>query len=171
MIVRRLAVAIGLLCALIGSQLPEFAQQYRQRLGGAIDELRRAIAQFDADAAAQSLTRAQGVERLEENEDRLARDRGFAMQQTIDRADRLERQREAFQRSGSLNRLVLLAENFDPATAGQAMKDFEPAVPVTVEAFVIGGLFLLFGYGATHLAAWPIRRSIRRRSLDRRRFT
>jgi len=44
--------------ALAGSQIPEFAQQYRQRLGGAIDELNRMIAQFDSEAAGQSLTRA-----------------------------------------------------------------------------------------------------------------
>lgn len=167
---RRLALAIGLLCALVGSQLPEFAQQYRQRLGGAIDELRRAIAQFDADAATQALTPAQGIERLETNQDRLARDRGFAMQQTIDRADRLERERQAFQNSGSVARLAVLLENFDPATARQAIGDFEPAVPVTLEAFIVGGIALLTGYGATHLVAWPIRRRMRRRDSAARRW-
>lgn len=166
---RRLALAIGLLCALIGSQLPEFAQQYRQRLGGAIDELRRAIAQFDADAAAQSLTPAQGISRLESNEDRLARDRGFAMQQTIERADRLERERQALA-NGSVTRLAALLENFDPATARQAIGDFEPAVPVTFEAFIVAGIALLTGYGATHLIAWPVRRSMRRRESAARRW-
>ncbi|MBR7518809.1 DUF2937 family protein, partial [Mycobacterium tuberculosis] len=33
------------------SQAPEFAQQYRQRLGGAVDELQTIIARFSADAA------------------------------------------------------------------------------------------------------------------------
>ena len=36
---RRLALAIGLVFAIIAAQAPEFAQQYRQRLGGALDEL------------------------------------------------------------------------------------------------------------------------------------
>ena len=38
MFVRKLALAISLLAGLIGSQGPEFAQQYRQRLGGAVEE-------------------------------------------------------------------------------------------------------------------------------------
>jgi hypothetical protein len=50
MFVRRLALAIAVLAGLIGSQGPEFAQQYRQRLGGALEELHRIIAEFDAEA-------------------------------------------------------------------------------------------------------------------------
>jgi len=44
MLARRLAVAIALIAGL------EFAQQYRQRIGGALDELRRIVAEFDAEA-------------------------------------------------------------------------------------------------------------------------
>ena len=39
MILRRFALMFGLFCGVAASQLPEFAQQYRQRLGGALDEL------------------------------------------------------------------------------------------------------------------------------------
>jgi hypothetical protein len=42
--VRRLALAIALIAGLLGSQGPEFAQQYRQRIGGALDELKRIVA-------------------------------------------------------------------------------------------------------------------------------
>jgi hypothetical protein len=164
-LVRRLAVAIGLLCGLIGSQLPEFAQQYRQRLGGALDELNRTIAQFDSETAAQSLTRGQGVDQLKSNPETLARERGVAIEGNIDRANRLARQQEAFQRGGPLTRLVTLIGNFDPATATKAIEDFEPAVPITFEAFVIAGIALALGWGATHLCAWPIRRRWRARSL------
>jgi hypothetical protein len=164
-LVRRLAVAIGLLCGLIGSQLPEFAQQYRQRLGGALDELNRTIAQFDSETAAQSLTRGQGVDQLKSNPETLARERGVAIEENIDRANRLARQQEAFQRGGPFTRLVTLIGNFDPATATKAIEDFEPAVPITFEAFVIAGIALALGWGATHLCAWPIRRRRRARSL------
>ncbi len=163
-LVRRLALAIGLLCALIGSQLPEFAQQYRQRLGGALDELNRVIAQFDSEAEGQSLTRAQGIERLKGNEDSLARDRGLAIERDIERADRLRRQKEAFQSGGPVTRLATLIANFDPTTAAQAIRDFEPAVPVTFEDFLVAGVALILGLSATHLVAWPIRRRLRRRS-------
>jgi hypothetical protein len=164
-LIRRLALAVGVLFALVGSQLPEFAQQYRQRLGGAIDELDRMIAQFDTEVAAQSLTRVQGVDRLKTNSDSLAQERGAAIEEDVDRAARLARQREAFQIGGPLTRLAGLIENFDPTTASKAIEDYEPAVPLTFEAFVIGGIALVVGWAATHLCAWPIRRRLRRRSL------
>ena len=96
MITRRLAVAIGLLCAVLGAQWPEFAQQYRQRLGGALDELNRAIAEFDQQAQRQSLTREQGLQRLERNDDPLARQRADAITEDLSRAERLSRQKQAF---------------------------------------------------------------------------
>jgi hypothetical protein len=165
LLIRRLALAIGVLFALAGSQLPEFAQQYRQRLGGAIDELNRMIAQFDSEVGAQSLTRAQGVDRLKANPDSLAQERGAAIESDMDRAARLTRQQQAFEMGGPLTRLASLIENFDPATASRAIRDYEPAVPITFEAFVVGGVALVFGWAATHLCAWPIRRRLRRRSL------
>jgi hypothetical protein len=158
LITRRLAVAIGLLCAVVGAQWPEFAQQYRQRLGGALDELNRMIAEFDQQAQSQSLTREQGLQRLERNDDPLARDRAEAINEDISRAQRLSRQQQAFADSGPVNRLVALAQNFDPATLAQAWRDFEPALPVTTEAFIIGGAGLIVGWSLTHIVAWPIRK-------------
>jgi hypothetical protein len=160
-ITRRLALAIGLLFAVIGAQWPEFAQQYRQRLGGALDELNRMIAEFDSQAQSQSLTREQGLERLELNDDPLARQRADAVNEEIDRAGRLARQKEAFADAGAVNRLVTLVENFDAATMAQAWRDFEPALPVTGEAFIIGGAALVVGWSLTHVVAWPIRRRMR----------
>ena len=44
------AFVMGLVFGFVLSQAPEFAQQYRQRLGGAVDELQRIIQQFDEDS-------------------------------------------------------------------------------------------------------------------------
>jgi hypothetical protein len=155
---RRLAVAIGLFFAVVGAQWPEFAQQYRQRLGGALDELNRMIVQFDTEAKDQSLTREQGLDRLEHNDDPLARQRAAAIDEDIDRAARLSRQKQAFADAGPLNRLRALVQNFDPDTLSQAWREFEPAVPVTTEAFVVGGAALFVGWSLTHIFAWPIRK-------------
>jgi len=158
LITRRLAVAIGLLFAAISAQWPEFAQQYRQRLGGALDELNRMIAEFDSQAQSQSLTREQGLARLERNDDPLARQRADAVNEEIDRAVRLSRQKEAFAQSGPVTRLVTLIENFDPETLDQAWRDYEPALPTTSEAAIIGGAGLVVGWCLTHIVAWPIRK-------------
>ena len=167
MFFRRLALAIGLLFGLVGAQLPELAQQYRQRVGGALDELNRIMAQFDAEAAAQSLTRAQGIERLKENSDILAHERGVDIENDIARAARLERQLDALKNGGPLERLAVFAEDFDAPTVRRALQDFEPAVPVTAEAFVVGAISVVIGWAATHLAAWPIRRGLRARARRR----
>ena len=90
MFARRLALAIAVLAGLIGSQGPEFAQQYRQR--GALEELNRIVSEFDAEARGQNLTRAEGLKRLEDNDDPLARKRGEDMDKAIERAKRLNDQ-------------------------------------------------------------------------------
>jgi hypothetical protein len=171
MLTRRLALAIGLMCGLLGTQWPEFSQQYRQRLGGALDELTRIVAAFDAEAASRSLTRAEAVARLEDNADPLARERGAAIEGDIARQARLARRLAALRDAGPLARLIVMAGDFDSATAGQTLRNFEPAVPVTAESLTVGALALVWGWGATHLCAWPIRRRWRARRAARKAET
>ena len=158
MLARRLAVAVGLMLALVASQLPEFVQQYRQRLGGALDELKAVVAGFDADAAHQSLTRDQGVARLRDNADPLARARGDDIVGDVARIARLERQRDDFARSGPLSQYAVLFAGLDPGLARGAYADYQPAVPVTTAGLVSGGTGLAAGWLLTHAVAWPFRR-------------
>jgi exonuclease VII large subunit len=161
MLARRLALAFALFAGLIGSQAPEFAQQYRQRLGGAVEELERMASEFDAETARQHLTPSQGVSQLEANSDPLARQRGEAMAQTIDRARRLEEQLEAMAAAGPLKRLYVMVKDFDPRIARSTLDNFEPAAPLSLEAFTAAGLAAVWGWAATHLCAWPFRRRSR----------
>jgi hypothetical protein len=158
MIFRRFALAVGLLFAALASQLPEFTQQYRQRLGGAIDELSSVIARFDSEAGAQSLTRDQGIARLKTNDDVLAQERGASIEDLVARKDRLERQRLSFAASGPLSQYAVLAEDFDPSIARQSAADFQPAVPVTVAGFVSAAVGLIVGWLVMHLLTLPVRR-------------
>ena len=158
MLARRLALAIALIAGLIGSQGPEFAQQYRQRIGGALDELKRIVAAFDAEAARENLTPAEGVRRLETNPDALARKRGEDIAETVARANRLEEQLNAMTSAGPLTRIYALARDFDPEIARRTLDDYEPAAPLTLEALSAAGLAAVWGWAATHLCAWPIRR-------------
>ena len=158
MLVRRLALAIGLLFAALCSQLPEFTQQYKQRLGGAIDEVSSVIARFDGEAGDQALSRDQGVARLKTNGDVLAQQRGSSIEDLVARKDRLERQRLSFSASGPLSQYAVLAEDFDPTIARQALADYDPALPVTVAGFVSAGIGLLVGWVLIHLLAAPVRR-------------
>ncbi len=82
-IFRTLGLALGLIGGAVAAQAPEFAQQYAQRLGGAADELRRAIATLESDARASGTTRDGAVERLRTNPDGLVARRGEAAQADI----------------------------------------------------------------------------------------
>ena len=149
MILRYLTFAVALATAVFASQLPEFAQQYRQRLGGAIDELNRVLADFDADATRLNLTREQGIARMKINSDDLVRSQGQRVQEYSARVARLEQQLKDFASAGSLVRIGVLLREFDPDVARRAVSTFEPGVPVTGE----GAIATLFGGVAGWLLA------------------
>ena len=164
MLANKIALAIALGAAVIGSQGPEFAQQYRQRAGGALDELKWSVALFDAETASEGLTRSAGIKRLEADGEPLAQKRGQDMEQTIARSDRLEAQLAAMETAGPLKRLTLMATEIDPVIAGRTLHAFELATPLTVEALMTAGAAGLLGWAATYIVAWPLRRRFRPRA-------
>jgi Protein of unknown function (DUF2937) len=165
MFARRFALAIALIAGLIGSQGPEFVQQYRQRLGGALAELNRIVAEFDAESQAQGLTPAEGLNRLEGNADPLARERGEDMAETIERARRLSAQLQAIDSGGPLTRLYVAVKDFDPEIAKSAVDNYEPAAPLSLGALATAAFAAFWGWAATHLVAWPFRRRARLRAM------
>ena len=162
LLLRRLALAVGVLCGLAATQGPEFAQQYRQRLAGAVDELSRAVATFDAEAAAETITPDEAIRRLQDNGDLLARERGRDMADDKARLARLQDSQTAFAGGAPVRRLATFFADFDAGVARRAWGDFQPAVPTTVEAFVVGAAGWVLGWAATHLVVWPVRRRARR---------
>jgi len=160
--VRIAAFGMGLLGALSASQAPEFAQQYRQRLGGAIDELREVVRRFDEDARAVDETRDGALRRLAENPDEIARRQAAAMRLNAARLEALERQRRAMDEAGPFGRIAALALDYDPLVARGAAAAFEPAVPVTMEGAASAGTGFAAAWAATfgllRLVALPFRR-------------
>lgn len=164
MILRRVVLFLALVLGVVASQVPEFAQQYRQRLGGAFDELNRIIAEFDADAAALGLSRDAGIDRLLANPDALARQRGEQVRRDAGRLARLEGELKAYSEAGPFWRLGVLARAYEPDIARRAAESFEPALPVTGEGiFAALGGFLAGWLGGRALIA-PIQRRRRPRA-------
>jgi hypothetical protein len=166
MLARRLALAIAVLAGLIGSQGPEFAQQYRQRLGGALEELDRIVAEFDREVQRQNLTCADALKRLADNADRLARECGEDMSKAIERAQRLDRATHAIVSAGPLIRPYVVAMNFDPEVARFTLDNYEPAEPLSIGALAADGLAALWGWAAARLIAWPFSRRSRLRAAS-----
>ncbi|WP_230531437.1 DUF2937 family protein [Microvirga roseola] len=146
-IARIFAFGLGLLGGIAASQLPEFAQQYRQRLGGAVDELRIVVRRFEADASASGETRESAIARLRSNPDVLVSNQGAAMQTHVERLGRLETQRKAMIQAGPFKRIAVLMREGDGGVMRAAYRDFEPAVPVTQEGIIsaAAGFFAVWG--------------------------
>lgn len=169
MIGRILAMAIGLMAGLAASQGPEFAQQYRQRLGGAIDELRRVATRFETDAQASGLSREAAITRLREQAEPVARAQGDAMERIGERLGALETQRGAFAEAGAFSRLVVMMRGIDPGLARATYLDFEPAWPATGEGLATGGAGFALGWLAVWFAARTTGRILGRLVPGRRR--
>jgi Protein of unknown function (DUF2937) len=135
---RLVSMFIGGMCAVGASQAPEFAQQYTQRLGGAVDELKLVVGQFDRDAAAVGLSRAGGLHRLEKSDDRFVTYRGKSMRTTVERFEMLSRHHSNMQAHDVLSRVTEMVSNFDRPVATLAKTDFRPAMPMTAEGLFSG---------------------------------
>jgi hypothetical protein len=156
-----MAVAMGLIGGVVASQGPEFAQQYRQRLGGTIDELQRVIQRFDTDAVANGQNRANAIDRLRGNADTLVSRQGEAMRANVERLERLQRHRQDFMEAGPFDRLLILLRDADVDLAEATYHDFEPAVPATQEGVVAAAAGLVVGWGLTLLSVGFVRRLVR----------
>jgi hypothetical protein len=147
MIFRSIALVIALAGAFVASQVPEFAQQYRQRLGGAVDELARVIDNFDGDAAASGTDRSGGLALMARNSEPLVRAQAVTMARTIIRYDRLLKQQAAIQSSTPFVRLTAFFQDFDRPLVESTLRNYEPAVPATSEGvvFAVIGFFVVYG--------------------------
>ncbi|MBL9056016.1 MAG: DUF2937 family protein, partial [Rhodobacteraceae bacterium] len=111
---RILALAGGVAGAASLSQFPEFSQQYLQRLAGQVDALTLVVAEFDATAAANGLTRDAALQEvagsafLDDRRDDLTR--AFARQSRL--ADNLT----ALRAATPLQRLTMPQRLADPET-------------------------------------------------------
>jgi hypothetical protein len=138
------AAAVG---AFTASQLPEFAQQYRQRLGGALEEMREIVARFDADAARNELTREQAISQYRGAGEPFLRDQGATAERSIERFDHLAEQRARLESSPALMRPVVILSEPDARVMRGAWQDYEPGLPTTAAGLVWAtlGFFLLGG--------------------------
>ncbi len=159
---RLLHLVSAVLVAIGFAQSPEFAQQYYQRLGGAIDALRPVVETFDAAAARSGLTRPDALLRLRSDETALVRDVGATTGDAVERYEDLLRQRAAMEGAGSLGKMAALLRYPDPQLLAATASDYVPAVPTTPVG--IGAAALGFGLGWLIVAAlFRMRRRSRRR--------
>lgn len=157
------ALIVSLAGGAITSQAPELAQQYRQRLGGALEEVTHVVADFDADAARNSLKREEALVLHDQAKEPFLRDRGQSIRRTIARLEHLRHQSERLGELPPLLRPLAVIAAPDQAVLEGTFRDFEPAVPLTAHGLAWAALGLLSGFGLFRLAAFPFRRRASRR--------
>ena len=164
-LIDRLVCVVG---AVLFSQLPEFIQQYLQRLGGHLDEARRQLEQFQAVAAKAGLTFRQLVANsLASTEPTVARF-GGVMRDTADRVDALAAADGAIRHASMFTRPFVFLRHIDLSVAHATWTIFRPAVPTTVEGMVYAACGVLLGLAFYHGGVkYPVRRLWRRR-VERR---
>jgi hypothetical protein len=161
----RLLCVVG---AVLFSQLPEFIQQYLQRLGGHLDEARHQLEQFREAAAKSNLTLDQLIARtLGSAEPTVAR-LGGIMRETVARVDALAAADAAIRQASIFARPFVFLRHLDFSIAQATWSIFKPAVPTTLEGLVYaaGGVLLALAFYHGGVKA-PVRRALRRRAERR----
>jgi hypothetical protein len=148
---RALSILGGLALGFGFAQFPEYAQQYEQRLGGAVDELRIIVDDFDRGAASFGLSREDALLRYAASPDGFLQDRGLSMRMTIARYERLRADLTQLQSAGAIQRAQLLPRYLDSDVGARALENFQPSVPATGEALAWG----LAGTAVGYLILYP----------------
>ncbi len=159
---RLIAGAGGIALALVLSQFPEYAQQYTQRLGGAVDELRVITQDFDRAAETGGLDRAQALARYNASNDDFLAGRGTSMSATFQRYEMLSSTLSKIEGAGPVERLQALPAYLDTDIGRRTLEAYRPAMPVTVEGIFYAGAGFILGYlvvsGLVRFCALPFRR-------------
>ena len=141
------------------SQAPEFAQQYSQRLGGAVEELRIVARDFDADALNSNMTRGEALEEMKGSDRQFTRDRGTSMEKTLGRFESLRIQMQAISQLPDWLRPIALTSNTDDSLMSDTWRDYKAALPLTVPGAIWGILgALILGTFASMLSGFFRRR-------------
>ncbi len=165
---RRLIAGVGgIALAVSFSQFPEYAQQYTQRLGGAVDELRVITEDFDRAATANGMERQAALERYNASSDAFLAGRGDSMAQTFTRYADLSETLARISGAGPVERLQALPDYLDTDIGRRTLENYKPAIPVTVEGVLYAGAGFLLGYlalsGLVRFCALPFKRRQRGR--------
>ena len=160
--------ALCVLGAVAFSQIPEFMQQYLQRLGGRLDEARRQLEQFRAAAEQSGLTLDQLVARATADSDPTIGRLGGLAAGAADRMNALAAADASIRHASLFARPFVFIRHLDPSIARATASIFRPAVPTTAEgaAYAVAGVALALG--AYHLGIkYPVRRAWRARAARR----
>lgn len=149
------------------SQVPEFFQQYLQRLGGHLDEARLRVAQYEAVAKQSGITLRELIETTKAQPSEPVAKLGQVIADAETRVETLSAAETALREASLWERPFVFLANLDSDIASGTWAVFKPAVPVTLEGLVyacVGMVIALVIYQGAVVApcrAWMRRRNSR----------
>lgn len=124
--------------AILGSQFPSFADAYAQRLGGALDEARRTLGEFERAAVRANLSFSEYRFRLRESQDEAFRSTGQAVDSLVMRVEHLATLQGALATAGPWKRPVVIAFDHDRAILENAYAQWGPTLTLDLRWGAIG---------------------------------
>ena len=156
--------ALCVIGAVLCSQLPEFFQQYLQRLGGHLDEARRQLEQFRDTAAQGGLTLDQLIAKTNAAPEPVVANLGKVMADTELRVQVLSSSEAAIRGASVWTRPFVFLRHCDPRIAHATWAAFKPGVPTTAEGALYAGMGMLLLLALYHGGVrYPVRRAWNRR--------
>jgi hypothetical protein len=135
---------IAAVIAYPASQAPEFKNQYTQRIGGSVDELRVVVRNFEQDASRLNMDRPQALGLLKKNPEPFVRTQGVRMEENILRLDRLQDQKIALEGGGTFDGMITLALHYDQQLFDRTRENYKPAW--TEEGLLLGALVFAISF-------------------------
>lgn len=148
-LIDRLCIIAGVFA---GSQIPEFIQQYSQRLAGHVHELERLLAQLRQTASYSNKTLDQYIQKFMASSDPDFASQGHFMNGIFTRWEELNQALNHLSQSSPWSRPFIFWGDFQYDIARSAFDSFQPAINLTLEGLCYAGL--------GGVAAWALFRLI-----------
>lgn len=142
-LIDRLSVVVG---AFVGSQIPQFMQQYTQRLAGHVEALQKLINQLQQIASFSHKTLNQYIQKFRESTDPDFTRQGDFMQGIITRWEELNQTLEHLTQSPFWLRPYYFLKDFQPDIARSTFDSYQPGFNLTIEGLCYAGAGMILGW-------------------------
>ncbi len=139
----RLCVVIG---AFIGSQIPQFMQQYTQRLAGHVEALQKMIHQLREISSLSHKTLEQYIQKFQDSPDPEFVLQGDFMQGILNRWAELQQALDHLTQSSMWVRPYYFLKDLQPDIAHSTFASFQPGVNLTIEGLSYAGVGMILGW-------------------------
>ena len=139
----RLCIVAG---AFIGSQIPQFMQQYTQRLAGHVEALQKLIDQMRQIASFSNKTLEQYIEKFKESSDLDFSRQGDFMQGIVTRWQELHQALNHLTQSSIWLHPYYFLKDLQPDIAHSTLASFQPGLSLTIEGLCYAGIGMILGW-------------------------